>query len=70
MSFNYRRQGGAREGAGRPKIGKGRGVKITLPEKEWDRVESLIKEGHASSIGDYFRQLHEAQWEEGQKWLK
>ena len=46
---------------GRPSIGIGKPVKITLPEQEWERIEEIVKEGHASSVADYFRQLHKSQ---------
>lgn len=44
---------------GRPQIGERRVISITLPENEWEKVESLISAGHATSTSDYFRQLHE-----------
>lgn len=58
-SENY---GGAREGAGRKKIGESRPLRINLPEDDWKKIESLIENGHAASFGDYFRQLHQNQY--------
>ncbi|MEN1990814.1 hypothetical protein [Paenibacillus hubeiensis] len=46
---------------GRPGIGIGKVVKMTLPEEDWKKIESLVKNGHASSYADYFRQLHQNQ---------
>jgi hypothetical protein len=45
--------------AGRPSIGDRRVISITLPGNEWNKVDSLISAGHATSASDYFRQLHE-----------
>ncbi|MNJ26030.1 hypothetical protein D3C77_204950 [compost metagenome] len=47
---------------GRPAIGVGRAVKITMPESDWAKIQEQIDNGHASSVADYFRQLHQAQW--------
>lgn len=43
---------------GRPVIGVGKPVKITLPEEDWKKIEQLIEYGHVKSVSDYFRQLH------------
>lgn len=50
------------ETRGRKRIGENRPLKITLPDGEWERIDKLIEEGHASSVSDYFRQLHVAQF--------
>lgn len=50
--------GGKREGAGRKKIGESRKLSMTLPKEDWNKIDDLISNGHASSIADYFRQLH------------
>lgn len=47
---------------GRPRVGVGRPVKITLPEADWDRIDETIQNGHAENYADYFRQLHQAQF--------
>lgn len=46
---------------GRPQIGVGKPVKITLPEDEWQKISTIVENGHASSVADYFRQLHQHQ---------
>lgn len=46
---------------GRPQIGVGKPVKITLPEEDWQKISSIVENGHASSVADYFRQLHQNQ---------
>lgn len=50
---------------GRPSLGVGRPVKITLPEEDWCKIEKLVDQGHAASVADYFRQLHN--YQEGKK---
>lgn len=60
------RRGGFREGAGRPKIGTPRALRITLPESEWDRIDKLVEEGHVKTVSEYFRLAHLAQWDERQ----
>ncbi|GAV16098.1 hypothetical protein [Paenibacillus sp. NAIST15-1] len=49
-----------KRGRGRPRIGERRVISITLPEEEWEKVESLIHSGYAGSAGDYFRQVHDS----------
>lgn len=44
---------------GRPSLGVGKPVKITLPEEDWTKIEQMIEQGHANSVADYFRQLHQ-----------
>lgn len=40
ICFNCKpRHGGAREGSGRPALGKTKKVSITLPEEIWDEIE-------------------------------
>jgi hypothetical protein len=51
-------KGSVKRKPGRPHIGERRVISITLPENEWEKVESLITAGHATSSSDYFRQLH------------
>lgn len=51
-------RGGGRKGAGRPKIGIARALKITLPLGEWERIDKMVEEGKARSQADYFRQAH------------
>lgn len=46
---------------GRPQIGVQKQIKITMPSKDWERIESLIENKHAESYSDYFRQLHQFQ---------
>lgn len=48
---------------GRPPIGVGKPVKITLPEEDWKEIEERIASGQASNYADYFRQLHQSQLE-------
>lgn len=55
-SLNY---GGAREGAGRPKIGVSKPLRINMPESAWAEVDSLIEKGHYENYSEYFRKLHE-----------
>lgn len=59
-------RGGAREGAGRKKIGLSKSMSITLPEKEWERIDKLVEDGHVKNRSEYFRLAHMAQWEEKQ----
>lgn len=49
-----------KKGRGRPQIGERRVISITLPEEDWQKVDSLIKSGHAGSASDYFRQVHDS----------
>lgn len=49
--------GGAREGAGRKKIGESRALRITLPKEEWEVIDKIVEQGGASSLSDYFRRL-------------
>ncbi|WP_339273765.1 hypothetical protein MKY59_21460 [Paenibacillus sp. FSL W8-0426] len=46
---------------GRPSLGIGKTVKITLPEEEWTKISQIIEAGQAASVADYFRQLHQNQ---------
>ncbi|MGE6579382.1 hypothetical protein ACQKFM_31300 [Paenibacillus xylanexedens] len=46
---------------GRPPLGVGKTVKITLPEEDWQKISTIVENGHASSVADYFRQLHQHQ---------
>ncbi|MDY8049656.1 transcriptional regulator [Paenibacillus polymyxa] len=64
--FHSKNYGGAREGAGRKKIGTSRALRITLPDEEWERIDSLIAAGQASNMSEYFRllQLQSARFEE------
>lgn len=45
-------------GAGRPAIGSRRVITLVLPDEEWARVDQAIQSGSATSLSDYFRQLH------------
>jgi len=49
---------------GRPKIGKSRVAKITLPGEDWDHIDNLISAGRVSSVSAYFRSLHESSLQE------
>jgi hypothetical protein len=51
--------GGAREGAGRPKIGVSRPLRINLPEKAWKEIDELIQQGEYDNYSEYFRKLYE-----------
>lgn len=53
------KRGGARTGAGRPKIGKYRSVGMTLPDQAWGFIDELIDTGQYNSYIEYFRHLHE-----------
>jgi Arc/MetJ-type ribon-helix-helix transcriptional regulator len=57
MSF----RGGARPGSGRKRMGRKEKVSLVLPDEEWEFIDELIRNGHAASRADYFRQLHFAQ---------
>lgn len=46
---------------GRPSIGVRKTVALTFSESDWSDIASLIENGHALSVSDYFRQLHHAQ---------
>lgn len=50
-------RGGARDGAGRPSLGKKKPVSITLEESEWAQIDELIKKAEFKSYADYFRFL-------------
>lgn len=54
------RRGGKREGAGRKSIGIKKPVMITLPQEDWDTIDSLISSGQYKGYADYFRTLHQA----------
>lgn len=54
-SENY---GGAREGAGRKKIGQSKPLRINLPESEWAAIDKEIEAGTYEGYADYFRRLH------------
>jgi hypothetical protein len=56
VSVSFR--GGKRAGAGRKKMGVSKKVTITLPEVEWEEISEMIKNGHASSLSEYFRLVH------------
>lgn len=45
---------------GRPQIGVGKPVKITLPPEDWQKIQEHIENGHAANYADYFRQLHQS----------
>jgi ribosomal protein L37AE/L43A len=58
--FKAERRGGKREGAGRkPAIDKGvaRKVSITLPEEQWEIIDSMIDGTNIKSLAHYFRIL-------------
>jgi hypothetical protein len=55
-SDNY---GGAREGAGRPKMGVSKPLRINLPEEAWEKIDSLIQQGEYNNYSEYFRKLYE-----------
>lgn len=44
---------------GRPSLGVTKKVSITLPQEDWDMIQKLIEDKHASSFSDYFRNLHQ-----------
>lgn len=50
--------GGSRKGAGRKAIGVTKKVSITMPEEEWELIAEAIKNGHASSLSEYFRLMN------------
>ncbi|MDF1586006.1 hypothetical protein PZ740_06370, partial [Rhodospirillales bacterium YIM 152171] len=50
--------GGAREGAGRPKMGESKSLRINLPEDAWKDIDSWIEQGKYSNYSEYFRKLH------------
>jgi len=45
---------------GRPSIGKGKPVKITLPDEDWQHIDDLMAQGRVKSYADYFRSLHDS----------
>lgn len=52
---------------GRPTIvdnGKSRTVKITLSAEDWERLDGLVASGKLSSMGGYFRDLHDSSFSE------
>lgn len=51
--------GGAREGAGRPKMGESRPLRINLPEEAWKEIDEQIASGKYLNYSQYFRQLVE-----------
>ncbi|SYX84591.1 hypothetical protein [Paenibacillus alvei] len=53
-----KKRGGARKGAGRKSIGVKKPVTISMPQSEWDEIDSLIQSGEFQSYADYFRTLH------------
>lgn len=54
---------------GRPSIGVGKVVKMTLPREDWAMIEDAISTGRAANYADYFRQLHQGQFvQEDSKW--
>lgn len=56
--FHSKNYGGAREGAGRKKMGQSKALRINLPENEWAKIDKEIEEGTYESYADYFRRLH------------
>jgi ribosomal protein L37AE/L43A len=46
------------EKLGRPSIGVTKKVSITLPAGEWEEIDEIISNGHASSRSEYFRLMH------------
>lgn len=54
---NFR--GGKREGAGRPRIGETKQVKLTLPAETWEWIESCVDNEHASSRSEFLRDIIE-----------
>jgi len=56
QSDNY---GGAREGAGRPKMGISKPLRINLPSEAWEEIDELIGQGKYDNYSEYFRKLHE-----------
>lgn len=54
------RRGGKRHGAGRKAIGIKKPVMITLPQEDWEMIDSLISSGEYKGYADYFRTLHQA----------
>lgn len=52
-----------KKGAGRPKIGVSRALRITLPEEEWERIDKLVEEDLVKTQSEYFRLAHFAQWD-------
>lgn len=58
-AINHHYPGRSLNPVGRPKKGVRRQVKMTLPAEDWYRIETAVLSGSASSIADYFRQLHE-----------
>ena len=55
--------GGSRDGAGRPKIGSSRTVRITLPDQYWERIDEEIERGTVNKQAEFFRLLCELQFE-------
>lgn len=57
MSWKNRFHGGTRDGAGRPKIGVAKQVKITMPAREWELIAARL-EMTGESLSEYFRECH------------
>jgi hypothetical protein len=55
--------GGKRKGAGRPSIGVTKKMAINLRQEDWDKIDQLKLDGHIESVAQYFRTLHEMQYE-------
>ncbi|MCY9542671.1 hypothetical protein M5X00_06275 [Paenibacillus alvei] len=53
-----KKRGGARTGAGRKLMGTKKSVTISMPQSEWDEIDSLIQSGEYQSYADYFRTVH------------
>lgn len=49
--------GGAREGAGRPKLGETRRIALTLPAEAWAWLDECIENGHALSRSELLRDI-------------
>jgi Arc/MetJ-type ribon-helix-helix transcriptional regulator len=68
LSEDLDRRGGAREGAGRKRIGSNRALRITLPNEDWEHVDRLIAEGRFKSYADYFRSLYDFSLDNFHQW--
>lgn len=51
--------GGKREGAGRPRIGQTKSMKLTLTDDSWEWIDENIKNGHAASRSEFLREIIE-----------
>ncbi|APO48543.1 hypothetical protein BS614_30975 (plasmid) [Paenibacillus xylanexedens] len=58
QGYHNKNYGGAREGAGRKKMGQSKPLRINLPENEWAKIDQEIADGTYESYADYFRRLH------------